>query len=270
MRIFFKIDYPPLYEMKNLVAVVFLILIQPVYAQDADPYADQVNLHDGTILFGKIIFEDDQLLKLKIEATDQIISIKQNNVVKIIKNEGRFYFHGSGKYDYLKGSYFQLSFGKGFGTVGSSYFNLQIARRITPRLSLGPGMGFVSLTTFERFVSYQFVDTYVHVRSFLSRIEKVNKWYLAGKFGFAFPAGKNTPGFFSYSGGPMLEPAFGLRWSSKRKAKCSLELAYRMQSSRGTIERIPPFLQFHFDQEFTGSEKRIFLRSLLRFNVELN
>lgn len=252
-----------------IIALLLSGIMNYTYSQQNDNHPDKVTLRDGSTIIGQLVFSDDEIIMIQIGQSEEIISIRRDEVVKLLENEEKMYYYHKGKFDYLKGQFLQISGGLGFGFSGSGHINLQYARMISPRFSLGPGIGFASLNIREQFVSHQFADTYLYTRYNLSTMRKPNKWYLAGRTGYAFSISRNSPGILNYGSGIVGELGFGLHWSSKRKTKCSLELAYRFQRATGRLDNSIQFIHQDPSQIYTVSQDRTFVRNMIRFNIDI-
>ena len=101
------------------------------------------------------------------------------------------YHYANGKFEYLENNFLQISPAIGFGESASLSFSLLLAKRFTPRFAFGLGTGIISMSTNKNFTRYQFLDAYFYSRYLINKIDKLNKWYISGKIGYAIKNGIN-------------------------------------------------------------------------------
>ncbi len=250
----------------------FLLASASLLAQTARDYKITValELFDGSQLLGQLIHDDNRSVQIRIASGDTL-DIGHGYIRKIRTASDRMNMFRKGKFHFIDGDYAGIALGfSGSGEAGT-HLQARYARRLTPRSSLGIGLGLDIYQGGLTFDTYSFISLYAYGRHYLNRQVRRTKPYVSMGLGYGLV--ENTFNQWriqegNYNGGPMANPTIGLHFASKSKLKFLLGLTWMVQYNRANYST--PDWFFGLQNVSRVRESNWFIRGGLKLSVEFN
>lgn len=213
-----------------LLSLFIVISISAQTTTEAEIY--HIYLNDGSFLKGYLLnSKEDDPVQLKTLAGDEF-SIKQSSITSISKITTDQFILPDGRTINPDGWYKSVLFGfmpawsdDRFGSdviLGLNMFDFSMGYQFNQYASIGAGLGW-DMYDMSIFSIHTTMRGFMHKRN-------ISPYYsLQAGYGIAADLGNNWGDRWDLKGGPLVHPAIGLRFATRKKANFLLEAGYRFQ-----------------------------------------
>lgn len=272
-------------KINILQICLFFLLLSGIQAQSVQ-YPDIVYLHNGSVLKCKIVdYKEDSEVKIEIQG-GSILVYKMEEVKEIVRNNpidpnaskrGGWNRAGQKEFHlYKKNSFFfvlNMNLIGGFKqtmawwtgvvrtvpTIGMG-FDFSMGKAINRHLMLGGGISWALMDNY--FMASSHIPIYAEIRGDINK--KPTSLYYSLGVGYNWALMQNVVTWTGFAmrdakGGIFVNPAIGLRFSSREKTHFTLEFNYSIHTARFTY--LGP------NSELIGPTKNTFVRPTLSYGL---
>lgn len=208
------------------------------FGQRTSKKESYVYLYDGSVYVGEILSEDLFEVSLKTKAL-KIVTLNKAFVKKIHSGKDVI-LTKKGKYHKKNKNFSTLDWMSGSNASGDGVTSLNFltGKRLTPRLELGLGFGFMSASTSTNdfWRSQQFFNLHAHGKKYFN--DNTVRPYVDARIGYSAGLGGTWRG--TYKGGLYVNPGVGIQLANRKKLKWSFRLSQVIQQTSGT-DNLPWF-----------------------------
>jgi len=220
-----------------------------------------VYYQDGSVFIGHIVEEDALQMKVVVVTLDTI-TINKAFIKRILRNAENVLLHQGGKFHYTDGNFVSASSGGGLSEDESVELSLILGKRLNTKWSVGVGVAISnhSIWNFNGlWIDNGFIPVFGYGRYYL-RDKKV-RVFAAASLGYGIASDLGFGG--NHSGGVYFQPAIGLHFASRKRARFIITLGQTLQRTKGT--------QWRWDSlgnEIVFDYKYLFNRTMLKIGIE--
>ena len=248
---------------KILFFLLFSFLgFQSITAQITTENKAIINYYDGSVFVGYIVQEDAWQIKL-VAVTRDTIHISKEFIKRILRNAENVLLHQGGKFHYRTGTFLSASGGVGLTDDSSGDFELILGKRINTKLSVGIGGAIANHANWDfngLWLDNTFLPIFGYGRYYLR--DKKARVFAAASLGYGFALDNLNFGG-EHTGGVYFQPAIGVHFASRKRARFILTLGQTLQHTKGT--------QFTWDNlgnEIVFDYRFLFNRTMLKIGIE--